>query len=196
MKILILVVFSLFIGTSSLAAQSQAPAAAETRALANGHSTTAPAAAAPAIDPAKAADIQRLIEVAGMKKLVSETMAGMVVNVRPTLEHSLPPGPYREKLIALFLERLQSKLQPQQFMDMAAAAYDKYLSDDEIKGLTAFYQTPLGQKTLTILPQLTIELQKQGMQLGEQAGRDSMQEVLAEHPDLAQSLQDAAALRQ
>jgi uncharacterized protein len=195
MKILILAVFSLFIGTSSLAAQSQAPAAAETRALANGHSATAPAAA-PAIDPAKAADIQRLIEVAGMKKLISETMAGMVVNVRPTLEHSLPPGPYREKLIALFLERLQSKLQPQQFMDMAAAAYDKYLTDDEIKGLTAFYQTPLGQKTLTILPQLTIELQKQGMQLGEQAGRDSMQEVLAEHPDLAQSLQDAAALRQ
>jgi hypothetical protein len=79
---------------------------------------------------------------------------------------------------------------------MATAAYDKYLTDDEIKGLIAFYQTPLGQKTLTVLPQLTIELQTKGLEAGEQAGRESMQEVLAEHPDLARSLEDAAALRQ
>jgi hypothetical protein len=127
---------------------------------------------------------------------MADSMAGLLANIRPTLVKSLPPGPYREKLITLFFERVQTKLQPQQFVDMAAAAYDKYLTDDEIKGLITFYQTPLGQKTLTVIPQLTIELQKEGMKAGEEAGRESMQEVLAEHPDLAQSLQDAAALRQ
>jgi hypothetical protein len=34
------------------------------------------------------------------------------------------------------------------------------------------------------------------MRIGEEAGRESMQEVLAEHPELARAMQDAAALRQ
>ncbi|HTA51237.1 MAG TPA: DUF2059 domain-containing protein [Candidatus Acidoferrum sp.] len=195
MKTLTLVAISLFVGASSLAAQSQAPSAAAGAAQANSDSTAA-SAAPQKTDPAKAADIQRLLEVAGTKKMMADSMAGLLANIRPTLVKSLPPGPYREKLVTLFFERVQTKMQPQQFVDMAAAAYDKYLTDDEIKGLIAFYQTPLGQKTLTVLPQLTIELQKKGMEAGEQAGRESMQEVLAEHPDLAQSLQDAAALRQ
>jgi uncharacterized protein len=195
MKTLTLVAISLFVGASSLAAQSQAPSAAAGAAQANSDSTAA-SAAPQKTDPTKAADIQRLLEVAGTKKMMADSMAGLLANIRPTLVKSLPPGPYREKLVTLFFERVQTKMQPQQFVDMAAAAYDKYLTDDEIKGLIAFYQTPLGQKTLTVLPQLTIELQKKGMEAGEQAGRESMQEVLAEHPDLAQSLQDAAALRQ
>jgi uncharacterized protein len=144
------------------------------------------------IDPAKAADIERLLEVTGMRSLMEQTMSGMEAGIRPNLERSLPPGAYRSKLIDLFFEKFQAKLSIQVFLDMAATAYDKYLSDDDIKGLTQFYQTPLGQKTLTVLPKLTTELQTQGAQMGEQAGRDAMDEVLAEHPDLAKALEDAA----
>ena len=191
MKILTLVMFSLFLGVSSLAAQDQAPAPPPATS-----DSTAPSVSAPKIDPAKAADIQRLIEVAGTRQLLVDTMATMQANVRPTLIKALPPGPYREKLINLFFERLQTKMSIQQFLDMAAAAYDKYLTDDDVKALIAFYQTPLGQKTLTVLPKMAAELQVQGMRIGEEAGRESMQEVLAEHPELARSMQDAAALRQ
>ena len=159
------------------AAQSQTPAA----------TTPAPAPA----DPVKAADIQHLLDVTGMRSLMQQTMASMEDNIRPTLERSLPPGDYRAKLIDLFFQKFQTKLSIQDFLDMAAAAYDKYLSDDDIKGLTQFYQTPLGQKTLTVLPKLTIELQSEGAAKGEQAGRDAMSEVLLEHPDLAKALQDA-----
>ncbi|HEX4002113.1 MAG TPA: DUF2059 domain-containing protein [Candidatus Acidoferrales bacterium] len=155
-------------------------------------SATAPAPASASIDPAKAADIQRLLEVTGMRSLMQETMDGMEQNIRPTLERSLTPGDYRAKLIDLFFEKFHTKLTIQEFLDMAAVAYDKYLSDDDIKGLTQFYQTPLGQKTLTILPKLTLELQSEGAAKGEQAGRDAMSEVLLEHPDLAKAMQDAA----
>jgi hypothetical protein len=186
-----LVMFSLFLGVSSIAAQDQAPAPAPASS-----DSTAAAVSAPQIDPAKAADIQRLIDVAGTRKLLTETMTSMQANIRPTLVQALPPGPYREKLINLFFERLQTKMSIQQFLDMAVAAYDKYLTDDDVKALIAFYQTPLGQKTLTILPKMAADLQAQGMRIGEEAGRESMQEVLAEHPELARAMQDAAALRQ
>jgi len=119
-------------------------------------------------------------------------MGAMEANIRPNLEGSLPPGEYRARLIDLFFEKFRAKLTIQDFLDMAAAAYDKYLTDDDIKGLIQFYQTPLGQKTLTILPKLTAELQTEGMKKGEDAGRDAMNEVLTEHPDLAKALQDAA----
>lgn len=164
------------------AAPNQAPPAAD----------SAAAPAAKPIDAAKAADIQRLLEVTGMKSLMEQTMSGMEANIRPNLESSLPPGEYRAKLIDLFFQKFRTKITIQDFLDMAAAAYDKYLTDDDIKGLTQFYQTPLGQKTLTILPKLTVELQSEGAAKGEQAGRDSMVEVLAEHPDLAKALQDAS----
>lgn len=109
------------------------------------------------IDPVKAADIQRLMDVAGTKAVVAETMNQMEANMRPMLVKSLPPGDYRDKLIDLFFERFRSKFDMQQFLDMAAAGYDKYLSDEDIKGLIQFYQTPLGQKTLTVIPKLTVE---------------------------------------
>jgi len=181
------VVCFLFVGARSVRAQDQAAPATAPPAAA---SPTAPAAAP--IDPAKAADIQRLIEVAGMKDLMAQTMDSMEANIRPNLEGSLPPGEYRSRLIDLFFEKFRAKLTIQDFLDMAAAAYDKYLTDDDIKGLIQFYQTPLGQKTLTILPKLTVELQSEGMKKGEEAGRDAMNEVLTEHPDLAKALQDAA----
>lgn len=150
------------------------------------------AAARAAIDPVKAADIQRLIEVAGMKTLMMQSMDQMEKNIRPTLTKSLPPGAYRARLLDLFFEKFHSKINLQDFLDMAAVAYDKYFSDEDIKGLTQFYQTPLGQKTLTVLPQLSAELLAQGMRKGEEAGRDSMAEVLAEHPELERQLQEAA----
>ncbi|HEX4140587.1 MAG TPA: DUF2059 domain-containing protein [Candidatus Methylacidiphilales bacterium] len=164
------------------AAQSPTPAA----------TAAAPAPPSASSDPVKAADIQRLLEVTGMRSLMQQTMDGMEENIRPNLERSLPPGEYRAKLIDLFFQKFHAKLTIQDFLDMAAAAYDKYLSDDDIKGLTQFYQTPLGQKTLTVLPKLTVELQSEGATKGEQAGRDAMSEVLLENPDLAKALQDAA----
>ena len=104
----------------------------------------------------------------------------------------LPAGDYREQLAELFVEKFNSKLNLQQFLDMATISYDKCLSDEDINGLIQFYQTPLGRKTLTVLPRLSAEMQAHGMQIGEQLGKESMQEVLAEHPELMKALQDAS----
>jgi uncharacterized protein len=177
----------LFFGALSAQAQEQTAPSPAPQAAA---SQTAPAAAP--IDPAKAADIQRLLEVTGMKSLMEQTMTAMEASVRPNLEKSLPPGEYRSKLIDLFFEKFHTKLNIQDLLDMATTAYDKYLSDDDIKGLIQFYQTPLGQKTLKILPELTVDMQTEAAQKGQQIGRDSMIEVLSEHPELAKALQDAA----
>lgn len=132
------------------------------------------------------------MDLAGTSSLVSQMMEGMENNIKPLMTSSLPPGDYREKVIDLFFEKFHTKANPQQILDMAVPSYDKYYTHEEIKGLIKFYETPLGQKMIGVLPKMLGELQLAGQKWGEALGRDCMNEVLIEHPDLAKALNDAA----
>jgi uncharacterized protein len=154
---------------------------------------SAPASGAPSkIDAAKEADIRHLLEVAGTAAVVQQLMDSMEQSLKPQSVKALPPGEYRDRLSELFFEKFRSDFDTKRLMNMAVARYDENFSDQEIKGLISFYQTPLGHKIVTVLPTLTVELQQDGQRLGQQVGRDAMTEVLSEHPDIAQALQEAS----
>jgi hypothetical protein len=148
------------------------------------------ATSAPA-DPAKAADIRKLMALVNTEEMAGGLMKAMTQEIRPIVINSLPPGDYREKLVDLFLEKFRSDADMKHLLELLAPIYDKYLSDDEIKGLIVFYQTPLGKKTLEVMPKVMAESQEEGRKWGEGMGRQAMQEVLAEHPDLARQLDEA-----
>jgi uncharacterized protein len=145
------------------------------------------------IDPVKEADIQKLLDAMGAEELVTQTMGNTEKTIRPLLVNTLPPGEYRDKLIDLFLAKLLSKLDVRKVAELSVPVYDKYFSDAEVKDLTSFYATPSGRKYLSVLPAMMAELQEKGRKMGEEAGRQAMVEVMAEHPELAQSLKDAVA---
>jgi hypothetical protein len=144
----------------------------------------------PKIDPAKEADIRRLLDVAGSRAMAMQMMAEMEKNIRPLLTNSFPAGEYREKLIDLFFEKFHSKLDSEKLLDLAIPVYDKYLSDEDVKGLIQFYSSPLGQKAINTLPKLVSECTQAGQKMGEQLGRESMMEVLSEHPELKKALEE------
>ena len=150
----------------------------------------------PAVDAAKEASIRKLLDLTGASKLMLQTIANMKDTIRPLILSSLPVGEYRERLVDLFFERFQTKLDPASLINLIVPIYAKYLSQDELDGLIKFYQTPLGQKALSVVPQILSESQLAGKQFGEKAGRESMIEVLQEHPDLRQAIQEAAAKKQ
>lgn len=145
-----------------------------------------------AIDPAKEADIRHLLDVTRTAAVMQRVMGNMEQSIRPLMTNTLPPGEYRDRLIDLFFRKFQSKLDMNRLLDLAVVRYNENFSDEEIKELTKFYETPLGQKVTATLPKITGDLQQDGQALGKQLGRDSMLEVLAEHPDLAQALQAAS----
>jgi uncharacterized protein len=148
-------------------------------------------AAATKIDPAKEADIRRLLDLVGTKGLVVQTMDSMSRSIKPLLTNSLPPGEYREKLVDLFFAKFSSKADVQHLLDLAVPVYDKNFSHQEIRSLIEFYQTPLGQKAIATLPKVSAEMQEQGRKWGEDIGRQCMVEVLSEHPELADALNAA-----
>jgi hypothetical protein len=148
------------------------------------------------IDPQKEADIRHLMEVTGASSLATQVMGNMEKNIRPLMTNALPPGDYREQLVELFFQKYHQKRDPNRVIDMAVPVYDKYYSDDEIKGLIQFYSTPLGKKALTVMPQLMGELQNAGSEYGKDLGRQCMLEVLAEHPEMAKALEQAGKAQQ
>jgi len=156
---------------------------------------SAPAAAAPSsekkIDPAKEKDIRQLLELTGTRDRMSQVMTEMEKSIKPLMERSLPPGGYREKLIEAFFVKFHSKVDLEQLLNLAVPIYESHFSDAEIKGLIEFYKTPLGKKSVSELPQLMGELMTAGQKWGEKAGRTSMMEVLAEHPEFEKAIEDA-----
>jgi hypothetical protein len=145
------------------------------------------------INPVKEADIRKLLELTGATMTMELTMQSMEKNMKPVLASSLPPGDYREKLINLFFEKFHSKMDLQKLIDLAVPLYDKYYTDEDIKGLIQFYETPLGKKTVKALPNLMGELTDAGQKMGQDVARQSMIEVIAEHPELEKAMEDAQA---
>jgi uncharacterized protein len=164
------------------AAQNQAPKTARCPATQAGGS---------AVQAAKEKDIRRLLNLLGTKALMEQAVAEMSKTTRPLLENSLPPGAYRDTLIDAFYAKFRTKFDAQQLLDLAVPIYDRHFTHEEIKGLIQFYETPLGQKTAGALPQITGELMERSRKMGEDVGRQSMMEVLAEHPELVKAMEEA-----
>ena len=142
-------------------------------------------------EQSKQEDIRRLLQITGAGSIATQSMDQMEKTIRPVVTDALPPGDYREKLVDLFFEKFRSKRQPAELANLVIPIYDKYYTDEDIRGLIQLYQTPLGKKMLSTLPQVMAESQAAGTKWGEQIGRESMMEVLAEHPELQKALEEA-----
>ena len=139
----------------------------------------------------KEADVRQLLELTHAGAVATQTMDAMEGNMRTLMTNAFPPGEYREKLIDLFFAKFHEKRDTQQLVEMAVPVYSKYYSDDEIKQLIQLYQTPVGQKLLGVTTKIIAELQGAGQKWGEELGRQSMMEVLAEHPEMEKALEQA-----
>lgn len=175
----------LLLGSLALAQGSQATAPPAREATAQ---TATPSQ--PKTDSAKEADIRKLMQVTGAQKLTTQMLAGMETSLKPSLANPLPPGEYRAQLVDLFLDKFRAKVSVAA-VDASVPVYDKYFSDEEIRQMIAFYETPIGKKTVSVLPQLMTEAMAASQEMAGQLSRDCMAEVLAERPDLKQAMEQA-----
>ena len=143
-------------------------------------------------DRSKEADIRRLMSLTNFDTLIKQTMNSMDGNIKASMTNALPAGDYRDKLVGLFIKKFHANLETNELADRAIPIYDRHYSSSEIKELIRFYETPVGQKLLKELPAVSAELQQAGSAWGEDVGKRSMTEVLAEHPDLAKALEEAS----
>lgn len=138
----------------------------------------------PKIDAAKEARIHELMDVTGTTRLGEQFLKTAMEQLRASVAGSRPQDARAQQLLELFLERFQKHFDPHALTEIIIPIYDKYFSEEDLKGLLEFYRSPLGQRTLKALPEITREAQAAGFALGQQAAEAAMQEVQTEHPEL------------
>lgn len=94
---------------------------------------------------------------------------------------------FEEEILKVFtVERVESLIFP---------IYDKYFSDEEIVALIAFYESPLGKKTTSVLPQIMNESLAVGEILGREVQESAMERIGNEVAPATKSGKPAAPRR-
>ena len=110
--------------------------------------------------PALAKDVQRLMEVTGSLK-VGQQMAGATVDqVIKSMRASNPNLPARatEIIRASIDAEFKKAFAPGgEMANLLTGVYAKHFTQEDIRGLTAFYESPLGKKVVEALPAVAQE---------------------------------------
>ena len=114
--------------------QAQPPAAAPT-----------PASPAPSVDPAKRADILRLLDLMGTKTAIAR-MGPTLMAQMEQFSHDDASSAQQQRLMQDTMARMQARIDSGAFEDLYVTIYDKYFTADDIRQLIQFYESPIGRK--------------------------------------------------
>jgi uncharacterized protein len=118
----------------------------------------------------KEQDIRRLLELTGSTKMAEQIMDQMMVMFEQN-----DPGISKE-----FWDGFRAEINTEDLVSMTVPIYDKHLSHEDIRGLIAFYQTPVGAKLIEKLPVIAQESMAAGMKWGEEIGKKAVAKLQAQ----------------
>jgi hypothetical protein len=119
------------------------------------------------ISPEKRAAIESLLKATGMEKLMNQ----MIVQMIDTFKAQAPDVPQE------FWDKLLQQMDTHELIEKLMPIYDKYYTMDDLKAINAFYTSPVGQKLIANLPQITQESMQIGRQWGEDLGKRVAKQV-------------------
>ena len=135
------------------------------------------------IDAGKEASIRQLMEVTGAKTMGEQLMKAGMEQFRASITESQPDNPRAKQFVDAFQTRFQKHFDPNSLTEKVVPIYDKYLSEEDVKGLLEYYNSPLGQRMLKALPEVARESQAVGFALGQKAAQETLEELKADYPD-------------
>jgi len=150
---------------------------------------TAPQSSGP-IDRQKEARIRELMDVTGAKNLGQQLIEAGMEQFRSSVQDSQPNNPRAKQFVDAFVAGFQKHFDPNSLNERIIPIYDKYLTADDLKGLLDYYRSPLGQRMLKTLPELTRESQAAGFALGQKAAQETMEDLKAEFPEFTGSKEE------
>jgi uncharacterized protein len=165
------------------------PATSPTR---SSPSAQAPASQPPAttpekVDPAKEAAIRHLMDITATSKLGENVSSYISSQVQTAMSHTMQPDRV-PKFMDTFNEKFAAGAPPSAITDAMVPIYAKAFSMEDIQGLVQFYESPLGQHVVKVLPQVLEESQTAGMQIDRKIALDVLRGMSDEYPELKRML--------
>lgn len=110
-------------------------------------------------NPAYVGALKNLMEISGGYKSYDVAMDQMVDMVK-----RMQPGISEEQWNVLLTELKGNAMN--ELIELIAPVYEKYLALEDLKALTAFYETPVGKKYSAAMPLITTDVMKVSQQWG------------------------------
>ncbi|MCA0268048.1 MAG: DUF2059 domain-containing protein [Bacteroidetes bacterium] len=120
-------------------------------------------------------DVRELIEITGAAELGAQVGEQMLMNLRPVFDRAYPNVPART-MNELF-DEMRTELGRIDMVALVGPIYERHFTQAEIRGLIAFYKTPLGQRTIEMMPVVTQESMAAGQEWGRVVGRQMADRV-------------------
>lgn len=151
-----------------------------------------PAQAAPSstekLDPAKDAAIRHLMNITQTAKLGDDISAYLTNQVRGIMSRTLPADRLPTFMDA-FSQKFAARAPSAAVTTAAVAIYARAFSMEDIQGLIQFYESPLGQRIVKQLPQVSQESQSTGVQIEQNAAMSTLESMQDDYPELKPMLQ-------
>ena len=87
---------------------------------------------------------------------------------------------------AEFWDKFKAKIDFAEFVEMMVPIYARHLKPDDIKGMTQFFESPLGQRFLDTQPAIQLEQMKVGQAWGQKIGQQVMAELMKQQQEQQQ----------
>ncbi|MDG4811415.1 DUF2059 domain-containing protein [Hydrogenovibrio sp. 3SP14C1] len=117
--------------------------------------------------PASKESIQTLMQTTGAENMAKQ----MAVQIIPMLKKLVPEAPDR------FWEDFFKEINAEQINELIIPIYQKYLTEQDVQAINAFYQSPVGQKLIRVQPQIS----KESMVAGQLWGQQIAQKVIKKY---------------
>ena len=129
-------------------------------------------------------DIAELLEISGTYKIASQIINQVMIamkdsyNQNRATEKKIP-----DEIWSKVIDEFKTELTQDSYIDMIVPVYQKYYSKEDVKEIVAFYKSRVGQKMISVMP----EIMKDSRQAGREWGKKAAEKIL---PRLEQRLKD------
>jgi hypothetical protein len=115
-------------------------------------------------------------------------------HVRDVLSHSLPPDRL-QKFMDAFNQNFHQRVSSEKVADAIVPIYASHFSLDDIKAITQFYESPLGQRVVKTLPEVSKASESTASQLVRNNAVQVLQSMADDFPELKPMLQGNSGAR-
>jgi uncharacterized protein len=139
------------------------------------------------LDPAKEAAIRHLMDITETSKMGDNLNVAITGEVRRQMGRAIPPDQL-PKFMETFSQRYTPSAPPSAVIDAMIPVYAKHFTMEEIQQLVKFYESPLGQRVVKVMPEVVQQSQAAGAQIDQQVAIASLRAMETEYPQLKQML--------
>lgn len=135
------------------------------------------------LDPAKDAAIRHLLEITGESKAGENISEAWTSRVHDGISRTIPQDQV-SKFMDTFTQKFTSAAPPSAVTDAIVSVYARHFSLEDIQGITKFYESPLGQRMVKEMPDVSRETQTTGMQMDQKVVIEVLRGMSDDYPQL------------